>query len=129
MQDVFDTVVAVFIPLGNVVWRASQSPSVLSATLPAEGELSVSFPDGSSDEDERDSNSQPRLTRKEEKALEKEVPWERIPLAQRPAYIEARVKEWTEWQKWKAVRPLSAAESAIIEADPEKSKRILPSRF
>ena len=66
-------------------------------------------------------------TRKEQKALEKEIPYSMIEEQDKQAYHEALVKEWGTWQKYEAVAPLSPEASKAVEAQfpPE---RILPSR-
>ena len=46
-----------------------------------------------------------------DKALEKELPWERIPEEEKNLYVEAEVKQWQEHLKFEAVQPLSVAES------------------
>jgi hypothetical protein len=130
LQDKFETVVAIYLPVGHVQWQATKATphEICNAELPAEGELSIQFP-GASDDDEVSDSGLPRLTRKEQKAIEKEVPWDRIPVDQRGAYVEARLKEWSDWQKWKAVRILTPEETAEVLSDPEQKKRVLSSRF
>ncbi|CAK9081113.1 Retrovirus-related Pol polyprotein from transposon RE1 (Retro element 1) (AtRE1) [Includes: Protease RE1 [Durusdinium trenchii] len=49
---------------------------------------------------------QPRrsaATRKDQKALEKEIPWHMIPEDQRPGYLAALRKEWDVWLKYQVV--------------------------
>ena len=50
-------------------------------------------------------------TRAVEKALEKEIPWHLIPHADRPEYTKALEKEWSTWQAFGSVVPLSLSES------------------
>lgn len=67
------------------------------------------------------------LTRKEQKALDKEIPWHMIPADQQEGYAEALVKEWGTWCKYEATRPLDLAASAFVEENVDK-KRILDTR-
>ena len=66
-------------------------------------------------------------TRKEMKALEKELPWEAIPEEQRPGYEAALQKEWDTWKKYQAVEPLDLEASAWVEQNVDPA-RILPTR-
>ena len=50
-------------------------------------------------------------TRKEAKALEREVPWRsvlRLPPKQIDAYVKSNQKEETGWQKWDSIEPIPA---------------------
>ena len=65
-------------------------------------------------------------TRKEQKALVREIPWRLIPEEHREAYKEALAKEWGTWVKYEAVKALDRQASAEVEANfPD---RILPTR-
>ena len=66
-------------------------------------------------------------TRKEMKALEKELPWDMIPEDQRPGYEAALQKEWDTWKKYQAVEPLDLEASAWVEENVPKN-RILQTR-
>ena len=68
-------------------------------------------------------NSQNRLR----KLLDKEVPIDKIPNTEWPAYQEAIKKEWNSWLEYDSCRVLSLEESNEIEKT--KKDRILPSRF
>ena len=63
-----------------------------------------------------------------DKALEKELPWERIPEEEKHLYVEAEVKQWQEHLKFEAVRPLSIAESKWVRENVAND-RILNCRF
>ena len=67
------------------------------------------------------------LTRKEQKALDKEIPWHMIPEDQQEGYAEALVKEWGTWCKYEATKPLDLAASSFVENNVDK-KRILDTR-
>ena len=67
------------------------------------------------------------LTRKEQKALDKEIHWHMIPADQQEGYAEALVKEWGTWCKYEATRPLDLAASAFVEENVDK-KRTLDTR-
>ena len=66
-------------------------------------------------------------TRKEQKALEKEIPFSMIPEEQRQDYHDALVKEWGVWTKYEAVAPLDLETSAVVEREFDRS-RILDTR-
>ena len=68
-----------------------------------------------------------QLTRKERKALEKELPWTSIPEEQKPLFREALVREWTTWLRYKAVEALDLACSKHVESHFDPA-RILASR-
>ncbi|CAK9000465.1 unnamed protein product [Durusdinium trenchii] len=67
------------------------------------------------------------LTRKQQKALEKELPWTMIPVDERPMYHDALVKEWGTWCKYQAVMVLDLVASAYVLANVDP-KRILDTR-
>ena len=129
LQDKFFRVVCVFLPTSfasQAVRLARHAAEVLEATAPGEGEIAF---ESDSEDEVKDPDNQKKLTRVQQKALEKEIPWDRIPLHQRPAYLEGDKKEWSDWQKWGAVKVLTKAESDLIRKDPKLRRRILPSRF
>ncbi|CAE7023992.1 RE1 [Symbiodinium sp. CCMP2456] len=66
-------------------------------------------------------------TRKEQKALEKEIPYSMIPEQELPDYHEALVKEWGVWTKYEATHPLDLEASAAVEASFDRA-RILDTR-
>ena len=72
-----------------------------------------------------------QLTRQQQKALDKELPWQFI-LEQPPEYIDAFVKsaqaEEQSWMKWNTVKPLTAAEVKEIYDSPDMRKRIIGAR-
>ena len=88
---------------------------------------------GSEDESHQDSSSldQRELSRKEAKALDREIPWRQI-LQMPPAYVDkflaAINKEADSWSEWRSVRPLSKEETKQVLADRTLSKRIMRSR-
>eukprot|EP00971_Amphidinium_carterae_P055201 1087952-Amphidinium_carterae.1 len=66
------------------------------------------------------------LTRAEQKALDREIPWSAIPTEKRDTYQEAWYKEWAEWEKAGAASPCTPEESKkVLEEMPE---RVMPSR-
>ena len=74
---------------------------------------------------------QPSLTRQQQKALDKELPWRTI--MERggdylQAFIDATKAEETSWMQYDSVEPLSKAEADKIMASAEGRKRILKSR-
>ena len=70
---------------------------------------------------------QSEISRKERKALEKELPWSAIPEDQRELYRQALVKEWTTWLRYEAVRVLSWDCSRQVELSFDPA-RILAAR-
>ena len=73
-------------------------------------------------------------SRKEVKALEKEIPWRKIygeketDPQQYKDFVESAKKEHTTWRKWASARPLSKKQVEEILRCPRKSKRILRAR-
>ena len=67
------------------------------------------------------------VTRKEAKALEKEIPFNLIPDEEREAYSAALSKEWGTWMKYGAVKALSIEASQEVERQVDK-RRILDTR-
>ena len=67
------------------------------------------------------------LTRKEQKALDKEIPWHMIPSEHMAGFSEALSKEWDVWKKYEAVRPLDTQASAAVEKSVDPA-RILATR-
>ena len=65
-------------------------------------------------------------TRKDQKALVREIPWHMIPEEQREAFREALIKEWGTWVKYEAVKALDKHASAEVEQ--RFPSRILPTR-
>lgn len=67
------------------------------------------------------------VSRKQQKALDKDVPYNKIKPEERAAHDEAESKEWDSWLKYDAVEPLSIEESErILET---KRERVLKCRF
>ena len=84
-----------------------------------------------SQDDMSTSKAQPSLTRQQQKALDKELPWRTI--MERggdylQAFIDATKAEETSWMQYDSVEPLSKAEADKIMASAEGRKRILKSR-
>ena len=72
-----------------------------------------------------------KLSRLQQKALDKEIPWRRImesPKEVIQAYIEAVQNEEESWKAWSSVKPLSQHEADRIKGDKILRKRILKSR-
>ncbi|CAK9048607.1 Retrovirus-related Pol polyprotein from transposon RE1 (Retro element 1) (AtRE1) [Includes: Protease RE1 [Durusdinium trenchii] len=67
-------------------------------------------------------------TRKQQKALEKEIPWRLIPEEERQGYADALQKEWDTWTKYQAVEVISLEASKYVE-DHTDPARILDSRI
>ncbi|CAK9099469.1 unnamed protein product, partial [Durusdinium trenchii] len=62
------------------------------------------------------------MSRKDRKALEKELPWSAIPDEQKELYRQALVKEWNTWLKYEAVKVLDTACSRYVENNIDKSR-------
>ena len=73
----------------------------------------------------------PPLSRIEQKALDKELPW-RFILEQDPEYIKAFIQsakdEETSWKNWNSIRPLSPQEAAEVRKSPILRGRIIKAR-
>ena len=72
------------------------------------------------------------LSRKEQKALDREIPWRELIKADkstRQAFVEAIHKEADAWAKWSPVRPLTRDEAASARKSKIMAKRILRSRM
>ena len=86
----------------------------------------------SEDETKRPSSSpQEKLSRLQQKALDKEIPWRRIMESPKDiiqAYIKAVQTEEEFWKTWSSVKPLSQSEADRIKNDKNLRKRILRSR-
>ncbi|CAL1151001.1 unnamed protein product [Cladocopium goreaui] len=67
------------------------------------------------------------MTRKEQKALDREIPYHLIPEDEREAYHEALCKEWSTWERYAAVKVLDKAASEAVEKYVDKN-RILDTR-
>ena len=59
--------------------------------------------------------------------MDKEIPYEKIPIEERPLYAEAQEKEWSSWKQYDSCEVLSEEESARVLR--ECPKRVLPSRY
>ena len=84
-----------------------------------------------SDEDKQKQPAERLLSRKEAKALEREIPWRNIlklPQDQIDAYIESAKKEEKSWFSWGSIEEVSAETAAKILANPVTKKRVLRSR-
>ena len=72
-----------------------------------------------------------KMTCKEVKALNREIPWREIvkmPGIVFDKYVEAARKEHEQWGTWAPVRPLSDEEARKVLADPLLRTRVLKSR-
>lgn len=79
-----------------------------------------------------DHRERPSLSKKEQKALDRELPWRqlmRLPPSERQAYVDAVHKEADAWDLWGPVRPLSHEEARQVLQDKILKKRILRSRM
>ena len=87
-----------------------------------------------SDPGEQDNETQVHkqgLSRMELKALDREIPWQRIaemPQQYQDRFLEAINKEAESWSTWQSVQPLSDQEAEKIFRDPVLGKRVLRSR-
>ena len=71
------------------------------------------------------------LTRQEQKALDKEVPWQAILEMNQEdidKYVDSAKAEETSWQQFNSVIPLTTQEASQVFKDPILKKRILRSR-
>ena len=72
-----------------------------------------------------------KMTRLEQKALDKEIPWQRImdgPPHVLQAFIDAAKSEENSWMSWQSVRALDDQEVNKIMSDSRQRRRILKSR-
>ena len=71
------------------------------------------------------------LSRQEQKALDREIPWRTI-LAMPPKYVDKFLatinKEVTSWLEWNSVEPLTPEQANQVYKDPKLAKRIIPAR-
>jgi hypothetical protein len=84
-----------------------------------------------SDEDKQKEPAARLMSRKEAKALEREIPWRNIiklPREQIDAYIESAKKEEKSWFSWGSIEEVSAETAAKILSNPPTKKRVLRSR-
>eukprot|EP00971_Amphidinium_carterae_P212051 4207657-Amphidinium_carterae.1 len=71
------------------------------------------------------------FTRREQKAIQKEIPWAVIARRSQPIidkFIAAIHKEFSAWQTWDVIEPIAEAEAKRILSDPQLKKRVLRSR-
>ena len=95
------------------------------------GQQSESDAESSDPEDQKMDPLERLQSRKEAKALEREVPWRsilRLPPDQINDYVKSNQKEETGWQKWGSIEPVPDDEANAILADPQKKRRVLRSR-
>ena len=95
------------------------------------GQQSESDAESSDPEDQKMDPLKRLQSRKEAKALEREVPWRsilRLPPDQINDYVKSNQKEETGWQKWGSIEPVPDDEANAILADPQKKRRVLRSR-
>jgi len=62
------------------------------------------------------------------RALDKELGWHEVPEQDKPVYKEAMASHWKEWLQYKAVKPLSAEETAKVRRTVRR-ERVLRSRY
>lgn len=73
----------------------------------------------------------PQLSRLEQKALDKEIPWQHIfngPKDVLEKFKEAARSEEASWKLWQSVIPLDDKQAKAILQDPLQKKRVLRSR-
>ena len=71
------------------------------------------------------------LSRKERKAMDREIPWRAILQRSKDdiqKFIDAIIKEVANWEKYNPVEPIDDDEAERIMADPELRRRCIPSR-
>ena len=119
--------------------HCAQFAAAAARQLQAEGHA-VLFTDLAQAPPESDDSSGPdddtdpatRLqTRKEAKALEREVPWRsilKLPPKDIEAYIQSNQKEERGWMNWGSVQAVPDDEAAAIMSNPARRKRVLRSR-
>ena len=59
--------------------------------------------------------------------MDKEIPYDKIPLEQRELYHQAQEKEWSSWREYESCEILSEEESTRVMR--EMPERVLPSRY
>ncbi|CAE8672696.1 unnamed protein product, partial [Polarella glacialis] len=72
------------------------------------------------------------LTRKEQKALDREIPWReiiRMTESDIKCFLEALSKEYGNWVEWGSARSLLSEEARKVMSDPVLRKRVLKSRI
>ena len=87
--------------------------------------------DGESSNNEKQDPAERMLTRKEAKALDREIPWRQIlsmPKEKIQAFIDSAIKEENGWKTWGSVEPVHEAEAKAIMTDPKRRRRVLKSR-
>eukprot|EP00971_Amphidinium_carterae_P132972 2633234-Amphidinium_carterae.1 len=80
---------------------------------------------------EHDSEQPESFTRREQKAIQKEIPWSVITRQSHAVvdkFITAIKKESTAWQTWDVIEPVTESEAKRILSDPQLKKRVLRSR-
>ena len=115
-------------PRLGLCWAYEQEGhSVFLTDLQAAGESDAE----SSDPDQPIDPASRLNSRKEAKALEREIPWRQI-LKMSPediqAFIELAKKEERGWMSWGSVEPVDDDEAAAIVSHPIRRKRVLRSR-
>ena len=66
-------------------------------------------------------------SQKQKRMLDKELPYDRIPVHEKDLYQQAEVKEWESWKRFDTVEMLSEGESERIRS--EKPQQVLRSRM
>ena len=97
----------------------------LAATVKKDIETSDSSDDG---------NQEPtvaKMTRKERKALDREIPWRTIMRGDATTidlYVKANRKEYESWRSWGTITPLDDKEADEVLKCPRLRRRVIPSR-
>ena len=107
----------------------SEGYAVLETDLT--GMQSESDGENTTDEDKEKEPAARLLTRKEAKALEREIPWRNImkmPQEDINAFIESAKKEEKSWFSWGSIEAISPEAAANILSNPATKKRVLRSR-
>ena len=76
-----------------------------------------------SDDEQVGSDGSPTLSRVQQKAFAKELPWKLIDKASLPAFRHCALSEWEEWLRWGSIKPFHG------DVDTIPKGRILPSRY
>ena len=113
-----------------VIYHPSRHGHEVLMVHPQSEEMTLN---GDSDSEAESSEASPSVKKlvpkKVRKQLDREIPFELIPVARKHLYEAAILKEWQEWLGWDAVEILSRAESEKLWQDPEFRRAVIPTRF
>jgi hypothetical protein len=111
--------------LPSVVAQENSSPSVTKQLSPEQLAASE-FSDSEAEED-----GKPRLSRKELKQLDREIPWRNLirePKNVYGQYVVATATEYLKWVKWDAAEPLTDEEAEFVLSDAKLRMFVLKLR-